>query len=156
MRAALFFAGSAELLAKQNADFDYIREVASTVRDPRLQGLCARFLDQFGERFRKTAAARRNHHARRGGLVEHVAQMMRAALALNTVYTSLNRDLLIAGVLFHDCGKLWENHCSDTSFAMPFSSVGELLGHIPIGMELVNKLWRDLKELPELFRLGLA
>lgn len=146
---ALFFAGSAELLEKQNGDYAFIVATVATVTDPRLRGLGSAFLEQFGERFRKTAAARRNHHARRGGLVEHVAQMLRAALALQGVYPWLNRDLLIAGVLFHDCGKLWENHCSDTSFAMPFSQVGELLGHIPIGMELVNKLWRDLKQMPE-------
>lgn len=147
--AALFFVGSADLLAKQTVDFEFIAETIATVRDPRLQGLCSAFLEQFGDRFRQTAAARRNHHARRGGLVEHVAQMMRAAVVLQGVYSWLNRDLLIAGVLFHDCGKLWENHCSDTSFAMPFSPIGELLGHIPTGMELVNKLWRDLKELPD-------
>jgi 3'-5' exoribonuclease len=146
--AALFFAGSAELLAKQKADFALITESVVSIQDPRLLGLCNAFFEQFGERFRRTAAARRNHHARRGGLVEHVAQMMRAAVALQAVYPWLNRDLLIAGVLFHDCGKLWENHCMETSFAMPYSTIGELLGHIPIGMELVNKLWRDLKEQP--------
>ncbi|MGK0184963.1 MAG: 3'-5' exoribonuclease [Verrucomicrobiales bacterium] len=146
---ALFFAGSAELLAKQTADLAFVKETVSSIRDPRLLGLCDAFFEQFGERFQRTAAARRNHHARRGGLVEHVAQMMRAAIALQAVYPWLNRDLLIAGVLFHDCGKLWENHCSDSSFVMPFSTIGELLGHIPIGMELVNKLWRDIKDAPE-------
>lgn len=142
---ALFFAGSAELLRKQADDYAFIRESVGKIEDPRLARLCEAFFDEFGDRFQKTAAARRNHHARRGGLVEHVAQMMRSALALHAVYSWLNRDLLVAGVLFHDCGKLWENHCSDTSFAMPFSQIGELLGHIPIGMELVNKLWRDIK-----------
>ena len=143
---AKFFTGSQALLDKQAADFDEISATVRALRDPRLRQLSLSFLARFEDRFRKTAAARKNHHARRGGLVEHVAQMMRSALAVHGAYPWLNRDLLIAGVLFHDCGKLWENHCADTSFAMPYSTPGELLGHIPIGMELINKLWRDLKE----------
>src|SRR5204863_8073579 len=85
-----------------------------------------------------------NHHARRGGLVEHVAQMLRAATALSDAYPQLNRDLLAAGVLFHDAGKLWENGLPPDGFVMPFDERGELLGHIAIGIELVNALWRKL------------
>jgi 3'-5' exoribonuclease len=103
----------------------------------------------MGDRFRRTAAARKNHHARRGGLVEHVAQMMASANALCPVYPELNRDLMLAGVLFHDLGKLWENSYPESGFAQQHSIHGEMLGHIPLGIELVNKLWRDLLELPE-------
>jgi 3'-5' exoribonuclease len=73
-----------------------------------------------------------------------VAQMMRSALALCDVYSQLNRDLLVAGVLFHDCGKLWENALPEDGFAMPFDERGELLGHITVGAEVVNALWRKL------------
>jgi 3'-5' exoribonuclease len=100
----------------------------------------------MGDRFRRTAAARKNHHARRGGLVEHVAQMMRSAAALCKVYPELNSDLMIAGVLFHDCGKLWENSYPEDGFGQTHSIHGEMLGHIPLGIELVNKLWNDLLE----------
>ena len=103
----------------------------------------------MGERFRRTAAARKNHHARRGGLVEHVAQMMRSAVAVCGVYPELNRDLMIAGVLFHDCGKLWENTYPETGFGQLHTMHGEMLGHIPLGIELANKLWRDLVEAGE-------
>jgi 3'-5' exoribonuclease len=101
------------------------------------------FLQDYGERYRRAAAARSNHHARRGGLVEHVAQMLRAALALAEVYP-VNRDLLVAGVLFHDAGKLWENGLPAEGFQMPYDERGELLGHITIGIELLNALWRKL------------
>jgi 3'-5' exoribonuclease len=59
-------------------------------------------------------------------------------------YPALHRDLLLAGVLFHDCGKLWENHLPSDSFTMPFDERGELLGHIAIGIEVINALWRKL------------
>ncbi|CAN5454599.1 HD domain-containing protein [soil metagenome] len=142
---------SAEVLAGTGAqreaidrDFAAIESFVAEVEDPRLQALCQRYLQRFGERFRRSAGARRYHHARRGGLVEHVAQMMRAAVALCGVYPDLNRDLLVSGVLFHDCGKLWENCYPPDGFAMPYSLHGELLGHIPIGVELANKLWNEL------------
>ena len=142
-------AGPPALREKQAADFALIEEGVTSVGDPRLLGLARVFLAEYGARFRRSAAARGNHHARRGGLVEHVAQMMRAALALASAYPALNRDLLIAGVLFHDAGKLWENALPADGFAMPFDERGELLGHITIGIELVNALWRKLLAAPE-------
>jgi 3'-5' exoribonuclease len=138
--------GSPERRERQAADFAFIEESVRGIADPRLRALCEVFLAEFGDRFRRAAAARNNHHARRGGLVEHVAQMMRSALALATAYASLNRDLLLAGVLFHDCGKLWENQLPADEFVMPFNEHGELLGHITIGIELVNNLWRKLQQ----------
>lgn len=136
--------GRSELRAKQEADFAYLNEMAVSIADPRLRGLTLLFFAEFGPRYFRAAAARGNHHARRGGLVEHVAQMLRAALALAEVYPFLHRDLLIAAVIFHDCGKMWENSMPADGFAMPFDERGELLGHITIGIELINALWRKL------------
>jgi 3'-5' exoribonuclease len=136
--------GSPELRERQAVDFAHIQTVASHLGDPRLRALAALFLEEYGERFRRAAAARGNHHARRGGLVEHVAQMMRSAVAITTAYPALNRDVLLAGVLFHDCGKIWENGLPPDGFTMPFDELGELLGHITIGIELVNRLWHRL------------
>ncbi len=138
-------AGSGSLRAKQDADYAHIATTCDGLGEPRLRALCERFLDRFGARFRRAAAARSNHHARRGGLVEHTAQMMRCADAIAGAYPHLNRDLLLAGVLFHDCGKLWENCYPERGFTMPHDFRAELLGHIPIGAELVNALWRELE-----------
>jgi len=144
-----FLAGDPETREKQDRDFAEIRRLCDSIQDPRLHGLCEIFLTQMGPRFRRSAAARKNHHARRGGLVEHVAQMMRAAEALCPVYQHLNRDLLLTGILFHDCGKLWENSYPEDGFAQIHSIYGEMLGHIPLGIELVNKLWVDLLDVGE-------
>ncbi len=141
--------GDPETAARQQADWADIRAHLEALKDPRLRQLCRLFVERFGERYRRTAAARENHHARRGGLVEHVAQMMRATAAITTVYPALNHDLLMAGVLFHDCGKMWENSYPETGFSQPYNLHGEMLGHIPLGLELVNKLWRELLDLPE-------
>lgn len=139
-------AGSAELREKQERDYQFICDTVGAMADPRLQALGESFLRQFGDRFRRTGAARDYHHARRGGLVEHVAQMMRTAVQVCEAYDMLNRDLLVSGVLFHDIGKLWENAYAPKGFTMPFTEISELIGHIPLGMEIVNKLWRELTD----------
>ena len=136
--------GPAELRAKQAADGEFISQSVGGIGDPRLRALGETFLQEWGERFRRTAAARNYHHARRGGLVEHTAQMMRTARAIGPLYPQLNVDLLVAGILFHDCGKLWENQLPENGFVMSYDERGELMGHISIGLELVNALWRKL------------
>jgi 3'-5' exoribonuclease len=77
-------------------------------------------------------------------LVEHTAQMMRVGLSIAPLYPQLNADLLIAGILLHDSGKLWENALPENGFVMDYDERGELIGHISIGLELVNSLWRRL------------
>ena len=136
--------GPADLRAKQAGDWQFISETVESLGDPRLRALCDAFLKEWGERFRRAAAARKYHHARRGGLVEHTAQMMRVAKEIAPVYPQLNLDLLIAGILFHDSGKLWENQFSETGFVVDYDELGELVGHISIGLEIVNSLWRKL------------
>jgi len=66
-------------------------------------------------------------------------------MGIAPLYPELNLDLLIAGVLFHDSGKLWENHLPETGFTMGYDERGELIGHISIGLELVNSLWRKVQ-----------
>ncbi len=142
--AAGLFAGSEEESAAAEADLSDVRKFCEGMEDPRLRALCLLFLEDHGDRFRRAAAARANHHAHRGGLLRHTAQMMRSAAALCGVYGELHRDLLLAGVLFHDTGKLWEMCPPEAGFEIPRELRGELLGHISIGVELVNALWRKL------------
>lgn len=141
---AELFEGDEKSRSANAADFTEIQSLAASLTDPRLRALAEAFLGEFGPRFRRSAAARFNHHAYRGGLVRHTAQMMRTASALCGAYPALNRDLLLCGALFHDSGKLWEMCPPEEGFEMPRDLRGELLGHISIGIELVNALWRKL------------
>lgn len=140
----VFWRGSPALCEKQTKDRMDIQELCKSMQDARLRALCLLFLERFGVLFERAAAARNYHHARRGGLTEHTAGMMRCATQICTAYPHLNRDLLLAGCLFHDCGKLWENNYGEHDFLMPYAEVGEMLGHITIGIEIVNKLWHEL------------
>lgn len=146
---ALFLTGDPELQYKQQNDWQEIVKSCEDLQDPRLRLLTQMFFDKFGDIFRRSAAAKRNHHARRGGLVEHVAQMVRAAKALCTVYPEWNRDLLLTGIVFHDCGKLWENSYPREGFTQIHNMRGEMLGHIPIGIEVANAIWREMMDREE-------
>ncbi len=143
---ANLMAGGEELRARQDACFQSIQSFVGEIADPRLLAVANMFLEEFGQRLRRTAAARNFHHARRGGLVEHVATMLKAAAKICEAYEQLNRDLLLCGVLLHDAGKLWENHIPEAGFVMPYDERAELLGHIVIGIELTNTLWRKATE----------
>ena len=81
--------------------------------------------------------------------VHAVTMRQGMASVLAKVHPILHRDLLLAGVLFHDCGKMWENSMPADGFTMPYDERGELLGHITIGIELLNALWRKVLALPE-------
>ncbi len=140
----ILFAGAAGDREAVESDFLFIRDSVRKLGDPRLRAMGERFMDAFGARFARAAAARVNHHARRGGLVQHTAQMMRAALAMAAVYPRLNQDLLVTGVLLHDCGKLWETCPAENGFTIEPDMRGELMGHISIGVEVINALWREL------------
>ena len=137
--------GPAAQRQKQLEDYREIERAVVRVKDPRLRRLAELFLVDYGERFQRTAGARHYHHARRGGLVEHVAQMLRTSRALVQAYPNLNADLLCCGILFHDCGKMWENCFPQDSVVMAHDARGELLGHIAIGIEIVNRLWSRLR-----------
>src|SRR2546425_7544603 len=97
--------GPAELRAKQNADWQFIFETIATITDPRLRALCDAFVKDLGERFRRTAAARNYHHARRGGLVEHTAQRMRGVKKIRPLSPQLYAAPLLAGRVLHRSGK---------------------------------------------------
>jgi 3'-5' exoribonuclease len=149
---AALLCGPIERREKQLADYHYIVAEIEGLADPRLRLLAQRFLSEYGERLKRSAGARHYHHARRGGLVEHVAQMFRAVNAFTGVYEALNRDLLITGALFHDAGKMWENAYGKETLTMPYDVRGELLGHISVGIEVINRLWGQLRENPEFVR----
>jgi 3'-5' exoribonuclease len=142
----LLLAGSEERRAKLEADWAFLLQTVEGFQDPRLRLTARISLEQLEKKWRRAAAARGFHHARRGGLVEHTAQMMRSAVALAPLYPEISADLLCSGVLFHDIGKLWENDYPEEGFVSPVNRTGEMLGHIVLGIELVNRHWREAKE----------
>src|SRR5262249_5077690 len=79
----------------------------ASVDDPHIRPLLSTIVEQNQERLRIWPAARQVHHAYRSGLLEHVLKIMDVAVFLADTYAA-RRDLVIAGALLHDIGKLQE------------------------------------------------
>lgn len=92
--------------------------------------------EEIGDTFRWSPAAVAMHHAYRHGLLEHTVHMARACAALLPLYTEVDPDLAIAGVLLHDTGKAIEY---EGTLATKRSRRGILQGHVVLGYQLARK-----------------
>ena len=102
-------------------------------------------LDRHGDRLRVWPAALMVHHAYRGGLLEHVLKLAEAGDALAAAY-SADADLIFAGAVLHDIGKI-EELCYDE--ATSYSKRGNLVGHIAMGVMMVQEAARAIEGFPE-------
>ena len=118
--------------------------VASVGRPP-LRALLTRMIDANTERLRVWPAARQVHHAYRSGLLEHILKIMEVVDRLAAIYQA-DRDLLIAGALLHDIGKLHELSYDVTT---DYSVQGNLIGHITIGAEMLRDAIREDPAFPD-------
>jgi len=115
--------------------------------DPDLKLLLNTLLADSGlaHAYREAPAAKQLHHAWLGGLLEHVVSLLTLADRVAPHYPVLHRDLLLTGVVLHDIGKVRELTW-DAGFE--YSVEGVLLGHIQMGMELVEKTIDSLPAFP--------
>jgi 3'-5' exoribonuclease len=99
----------------------------------------------FAEKYKLAPAATSYHHAYLGGLLEHVLSLVGLGDKVCDHYPSLDRELVLAGLVLHDVGKIEE-----LSFTRGFNYTtrGQLLGHITIGLELVDERIRLLPGFP--------
>ena len=93
-------------------------------------------------------AALKLHHAMRGGLLYHTTTMLKAARAVCAVYKplypSLSTELVYAGIILHDVAKTQELTVGGIGLASAYSQKGQLLGHINMGMAMVERAAAEL------------
>jgi 3'-5' exoribonuclease len=120
--------------------------------DPHLRALGRAFLDdeKIAVALREAPAAKSMHHAWLGGLLEHILSLMSIADLAARHYSEVNRDLLLTGVLLHDIGKLEE---LSWGLGFDYTMQGQLLGHITIGIGMVEKKIAGLPDFPGRLRL---
>jgi 3'-5' exoribonuclease len=133
-----------ELWAELNACVD-------SFTDPHLKALLRSFLDdpEIATAFREAPAAKGMHHAWIGGLLEHVVSLL-GICELAAKHYSVHRDLLLTGAILHDIGKLHELRWG-TSF--DYTIEGQLLGHITIGLGMIEKKIAALPDFPPALRV---
>jgi 3'-5' exoribonuclease len=112
-----------------------------------LQTLLLRIFNdpEVARKYKLAPAAMSYHHAFLGGLIEHVSSLVGLADRVCDHYPFLDRELVLAGLLLHDLGKIEE-----LNFARGFnySTRGKLVGHISMGVEMVRDKVRELPDFP--------
>jgi 3'-5' exoribonuclease len=92
------------------------------------------------------------HHAYAGGLLEHTLAIMRICKALSELYPQVDKEILLVATLFHDLGKAFElSH----GISREYTDAGRLLGHIQIGLEILEPFVRKTKDLPDALAMHL-
>jgi 3'-5' exoribonuclease len=104
--------------------------------NPHIRALLNAFLDDpaIAERYKVAPAAKSIHHAWRSGLLEHVLSLCGLAKLAAGHYGSIDLDLLIAGVVLHDIGKIYE---LGYQRGFSYTAEGQLLGHIAIAIRML-------------------
>jgi 3'-5' exoribonuclease len=125
---------------------DELEALIASVEDPDLARLITGLLDAStptGRAYREAPAAKFNHHAYRGGLLEHSVGIARLVSAAAVVFTGIDRDLAVCGALLHDIGKL-EAYDADRA-CVDLTDAGKLEGEIPLGYHRVR---REIEAIP--------
>ena len=124
-----------------------LEAVAAAIQNPHLGALLSKIIGdpEIATRLRQAPAAKTLHHAYIGGLLEHILSLCRLAKLVLQNYPGLDEDLVIAGVLLHDLGKIYE-----LSYARSFgyTSDGQLLGHMILEIEILHKKLADMPDFP--------
>ncbi len=142
----------ADLLASTQRDVEAmmqeIDDCIEAIQDKNIKLLLRRFFGEasFRQAFASAPAARRIHHAYIGGLLEHTYEILQLSRPLMELYPDIERDLLVAGILLHDVGKLRE---FQWDIDIEYSDEGRLLGHVVPGAEMVAAAVRNIKDFPE-------
>ncbi|HWD99852.1 MAG TPA: HD domain-containing protein, partial [Bryobacteraceae bacterium] len=124
-----------------------LRAIVSRLGNEHIRPLLDAFLDdpEVAARYRVAPAAKTIHHAFRGGLLEHVLSLCSLAGRIADHYPWIDRELLIAGAVLHDIGKI---HELSYERGFGYTAEGQLLGHIAIGMRMMSDKLRAFPDFP--------
>jgi len=118
--------------------FNTLKTIVTNIKNPYLKQLLDLFLadEDFIRLFKNAPAAKKLHHVYVGGLLEHTLSLSNLILQIGHHYEGLNCDLLLTGGILHDIGKV---HELTYSRAFDYSDEGRLIGHIMLGIEMINE-----------------
>jgi 3'-5' exoribonuclease len=124
-----------------------LRDILKGIKNASMKALVEKFLSDhnFMVLFRKAPAAKNFHHSYIGGLLEHTLSVCQMAILVADHYPELDRDLLITGAFLHDVGKIKELKFERQ---IDYSDEGRLLGHLTLGVAMVDEKLVGLKDFP--------
>lgn len=120
--------------------YAYIYGKADNFKDKDLKNICIKQLTDNKDKLMYYPAAQKNHHAEMAGLLYHIKRMLMMAEKACEVYTNLNRDLVMTGVILHDMEKINEIESNELGISTGYSFEGKMLGHLVQGVRTIDKL----------------
>jgi 3'-5' exoribonuclease len=127
---------------------DRLIQISQSVQNQHLSRLLSAFFEDkaFVDRFKTAPAAKKMHHAYLGGLLEHTLSIALLIQAIAGHYKGIDKDLLLAGGILHDIGKVYE---FSYETHIDYSDAGRLLNHIVIGVEMLEKKIATIHDFPQ-------
>ncbi len=125
--------------------WDDLMLIVNCMKDFDYKKVVMQVLSKHHEAFRNAPAAKGVHHAFLHGLLMHTRDMAEMAVDAASRYSDLvNPDLLVAGTILHDIGKLQEYDLTDLGLASGFTAAGNLAGHLVLGAMEVRDVCREM------------
>ncbi|MGM0415445.1 MAG: 3'-5' exoribonuclease YhaM family protein [Thermodesulfobacteriota bacterium] len=124
-----------------------MQEMIARIADPDYRRLLEAFSsdEEFMRLYLKAPAAKSMHHVYLGGLLEHSLCVARLAQDVSARYPRIDRDLLLCSALLHDIGKVAELRYARS---FDYTDAGKLIGHIVMGVEMLEEKIRTCPGFP--------
>ncbi|GEL78803.1 3'-5' exoribonuclease YhaM [Tenuibacillus multivorans] len=120
---------------------EYITKKIFEMQNPNIQRLVRYFVRKYEHDLFVYPAATKNHHEYAAGLAHHVVSMLKLADQIKSLYPDINADLLYAGIILHDIGKVKE---LSSPMSPTYTLEGKLLGHITMMVDEVSSAAEEL------------
>ncbi|MCM3723057.1 3'-5' exoribonuclease YhaM [Solibacillus isronensis] len=122
--------------------FEELTQYFFQIQNPNISRITRNLTKKYQDQILIYPAATKNHHDYASGLLDHVVSMLKLSEAICNLYPTLNRDLLYAGVILHDIGKVIE---LSGPVGTMYTVEGNLLGHISIMVNEIGQAANELK-----------
>ncbi|WP_146816056.1 3'-5' exoribonuclease YhaM [Alkalibacillus haloalkaliphilus] len=120
---------------------DYLTQMIFALENPNIQRIVRAILKKHNDELLTYPAATKNHHEYASGLIHHIISMLKIARQMKDLYPEINTDLLYAGIILHDVGKVKEL----SSPASPsYTLEGKMLGHISMMVDEIKVTAEEL------------
>ncbi|WP_175615646.1 3'-5' exoribonuclease YhaM [Piscibacillus halophilus] len=120
---------------------EFMTQIIFEMHNPNIQRIIRYFIKKYENELFTYPAATKNHHEYAGGLAHHIVSMLKLGRQLTELYPDLNHDLLYAGIILHDIGKVKE---LSSPMSPSYTVQGKLLGHITIMVDEVQQAANEL------------
>lgn len=124
-----------------------ILEIIENIQTPSIKKILSEIINdqEINQRLKFWPAAASVHHDFRSGLMQHILEMYEISQSLKRFYPNINYDILTAGIILHDIGKVYE--LDSSTISVEYSKEGMLIGHIVKGVLLFESF--GARSLPE-------